>query len=125
MLAMTKTTVTEASSELAEKALLEQTLAYRKNVTGVENTLFISPKGNTRHAPRIKIAIDPPDSVDPRSETASVAIANGEVMAGDVPLRLLDQARRFIALNRDVLLDYWDYKIDTDELRQRLKSIIS
>jgi hypothetical protein len=37
----------------------------------------------------------------------------------------LDQARRFIALNREVLLDYWDYKIDTDELRQRLKSIVS
>ena len=37
--------------------------------------------------------------------------------------RLLDQARQFITLNRDVLLDYWDYKIDTDELRQRLKSI--
>jgi len=28
----------------------------------------------------------------------------------------------FVA-NRDALLDYWDYRIDTDQLRQRLKSI--
>jgi hypothetical protein len=115
--------ILDLADEIAEEELLEEMVTYRKNVTGVERTIFISPKGNTRHAPRIKIAIDPPDGVDPRGETASIAIADGAVTAGDVPPRLLDQARRFIALNRDVLLDYWDYRIDTDELRQRLKSI--
>jgi hypothetical protein len=81
------------------------------------------PKGNTRHAPRIKVAIDPPLSVDPRSKTASVAIADGSVVAGEVPPWLLDQARRFIDANRDVLRDYWEYRIDTEELRRRLKAI--
>jgi hypothetical protein len=37
--------------------------------------------------------------------------------------QLLDQARRFIVLNRAVLIDYWEYRTDTDELRQRLRSI--
>jgi hypothetical protein len=83
--------------------LLEEIITFRKNVTGIDNTIFISPKGNTRHAPRIKMAIDPPDSVDPRSETASIAIADGAVAAGEIAPRLLDQARRFITLNRDVL----------------------
>jgi hypothetical protein len=115
--------ILDLADALAEEELLEEMVTYRKNVTGVDNTIFISPKGNTRHAPRIKMAIDPPDSVDPRGETASIAIADGAVAAGDVPHRLLDQACRFIALNRDVLLDYWDYKIDTDELRRRLRSI--
>src|SRR5262245_56787259 len=115
---MMKVGVTEAEEEL-----LEEVLTYRKNVTGVDNTVFISPKGNSRHAPRIKVAVDRPDSVDPRSETASIAIADGAVAVGEIPRPLLDQARRFITLNRDVLLDYWDYKIDTDELRQRLNSI--
>ena len=31
--------------------------------------------------------------------------------------------RQFIALNKDALIDYWEERIDTDELRQRLKSI--
>ena len=117
--------ILDLADALAEEELLEEMVAYRKNVTGIDNTIFISPKGNTRHGPRIKIAIDPPDSVDPRGETASIAIADGVVAAGDVPRRLLDQARQFIALNRDVLLDYWDYKIDTDQLRQRLKPVVS
>src|SRR5690349_14837328 len=95
--------ILDLADALAEEELLEEMVAYRKNVTGVDNTIFILPKGNTRHAPRIKIAVDPPASVDPRGETASIAIADGVVAAGDVPRRLLDQARHFIALNRDVL----------------------
>jgi len=101
---------------------LQEMVSYRKNVTGVDHTVFISPKGNARHAPRIKLAIDPPDSLDPRSETASIGL-DGHVMAGEVEPELLRQAQRFIALNRKVLSEYWHYRIDTDELRQRLQSI--
>jgi hypothetical protein len=112
------------ADELAEEELLEEMVSYRKNVTGVDNTIFISPKGKTRHAPRVKLAINPPDSVDPRGETASIAIADGTVVAGDTPPPgLLEQVSRFIAANRDVLLDYWEYRIDTETLRERLKSI--
>jgi hypothetical protein len=70
-----------------------------------------------------KLAINPPDSVDPRGETASIAIADGTLVAGDAPPGLLEQARRFITANRDALIDYWEYRIDTETLRQRLKSI--
>jgi hypothetical protein len=115
--------IAELADALAEEELLEEMVSYRKKVTGVDNTIFISPKGNTRHGPRIKVAVDPTDSVDPRGKTASIAIADGAVVAGEIPRPELDQARKFIVLNRDVLLDYWDYKIDTDELRLRLKSI--
>jgi hypothetical protein len=111
------------SDELAERELLEEMVSFRKNVTGVDNTIFISPKGFTRHAPRIKLAIDPPDSIDPRSTTASIAIEGGDVVAGDVPAELLKQVRQFIELNHDALLDYWNYLADTDELRKRLKAI--
>jgi hypothetical protein len=65
--------------------LLEETITYRKNMTGVDNTVFISPKGLAQHAPRIKLAIKPPDSINPSSVTASIAIDSGTVVAGDVP----------------------------------------
>jgi hypothetical protein len=111
------------ADELAEEQLLEEMVSYRKAVTGVDNTIFISPKGNTRHAARIKLAIEPPDSIDPRSKTASISIGDAAVVAGDVPARLLDQVRRFLEVNRDVLLDHWEYRIDTEELRRRLRSV--
>jgi len=110
--------------ELAEVELLEEMVSFRKNVTGIDNTVFISPKGQTRHAPRIKVAISPPGSLNPSAGTASIAIHDGSVAAGeDVPPALLRQVQQFVEANRPVLEDYWDYRIDTDELRQRLKKI--
>jgi hypothetical protein len=106
----------------AERDLAEEMVSYRRDVTGVDNTVFISPKGYVRHGPRVKVAINPPDTVDPRGETASVDF-DGVVAAGDVPANLLRQVQRFIELNRETLLDYWNYQIDTEELRRRLCSI--
>src|SRR5437764_9529053 len=62
------------ADELAERELVEEMVSYRKDVTGIDHTVFISPKGHTRHAPRIKLAIDPSDTVDPRGKTVSIAI---------------------------------------------------
>jgi hypothetical protein len=107
---------------LAELDDLQEMVSYRKNVTGVSHVVFISPRGNAQHGPRIKVAIDPPDSLDPRTETASIAL-DGTVVAGEVYPSLLRQSREFLRLNRDVLADYWFYRIDTDELRQRLKPV--
>jgi hypothetical protein len=111
------------SDELAERELLEEIVSYRKDVTGVDNTVFISPKGQVRHGPRVKLAINPPDSLDPSAETASIAIEGGNVVAGKVPVKLRKQVQRFIELNHDVLLDYWNYRIDTKQLQERLKPI--
>jgi hypothetical protein len=100
----------------------EEMVSYRKNVTGVDHTLFISPKGNARHGPRVKIAIDPPHSLDPRGVTASLRF-DGSVAAGEIAPELLHQTQRFIEQNRQTLLDYWNYRIDTDELRSRLRPV--
>jgi hypothetical protein len=111
------------SDQLAEEELLEHMASYRKDMTGVDNTIMVSPKGRSRHAARIKLAIDPPDSLDPTSVTASVSIHDGSVVAGDVPSRLLRQVHEFIKLNREVLTEYWEMRIDTHQLDRRLRRI--
>src|SRR6266481_3722626 len=96
----------------------------RKDITGVDNTIFISPKGKTRHAPWIKLAIEPSDGINPDSVTASIEIGSGEVVAGEIPATALrKQVQQFVKLNRDVLLDYWHYRIDTAQLQRRLKPV--
>jgi hypothetical protein len=99
----------------------EELVSYRKDTTGVDNTLFISPRGNARHGPRVKIAINPPDTLDPRGTIATITFA-GEVI-GEIDPLLLQQVQHFIEINRAVLLDYWFYRIDTKQLQQRLQSI--
>jgi hypothetical protein len=105
-----------------EQELAADMVSYRKNVTGIDHTIFLSVE-IPRHAPRIKVAVDPPTHLDPIGNNASVTIHDGEVVAGDVPSRLLKQVRHFIDINRETILQYWNKEIDTDELRQRLKQI--
>jgi hypothetical protein len=108
-----------------EQAELEEMVSYRSQVTGVANTVFISPRGKGRHGPRLKVAIDPPDSINPLSKTASVAFANGQVIdwQGPYNTELAKQIAEFVSINHAVLMDYWEYNISTDELQARLKPI--
>jgi hypothetical protein len=108
--------------DMEEEEVIADMVSYRKNVTGLDNTIFISVKF-AQHAPRIKVAIDPPTHIDPFGNNASVSIRDGNVVAGKLPAHVGETVREFIALNREVLLDYWEKRIDTDELRRRLRSI--
>jgi hypothetical protein len=111
------------ADQLAEEELLEHMASFRKDTTGVDNTIWLSPKGRTRHAARVKVAIDPPHTLDATSEAASVAVHDGSLVDGKMSPGLLEQVRRFIDLNRDAITDYWENRIDTRQLDQRLKPI--
>jgi hypothetical protein len=95
--------------------------SLRSDETGVDNTIFVSTEGRARHAARIKIAIDPPDSFNASSKTASMAIHDYSVMGAPVPPRIAEQAKRFIELNREVLLRYWKAEISTREMLDQIR----
>ncbi len=117
-------TIVTISDELAEREQLEHMVTYRKNITGLNNTVFISPGLAVRHAPSIKVTIDPPDSINPLSKQASIEISSGTVVAGEAPsTEVLKQIQKFVELNRDALLDYWNMRITTDQLQARLKAV--
>jgi hypothetical protein len=91
--------------------------------TGVQNVIFASPKGKARHAARIKIAIDPPDSLTGDGETASMAIHDYSVIGAYMRPALVEQLKAFIDLNRQLLLDYWEGRIETGQLLEGLRPI--
>jgi hypothetical protein len=95
----------------------EEMVSYRKDVTGIDCTVFISPRGIARHSPRITIGL----GLDPRGNIATVTF-DGTVI-GAINPQLVRQVQRFVELNRAVLLDYWFYRIDTKQLQQRLQSV--
>jgi hypothetical protein len=107
----------EADEEAADMVSL------RSDRTGVENTIFVSTKGYAQHAPRIKIAIDPPHTLNAATKSASIAIHDYSIRGEYVPPHIVEQAKRFIERNRATLLDYWECKIDTAELIERLKPV--
>jgi hypothetical protein len=102
---------------------VEDMVSLTPQETGVRNTLFVSTKGYAQHAPRIKIAIDPPDSFSATSKSASMALHDFTVTGEHVPAHIARQAEQFIELNRQVLVDYWELRIATAELLRRIRPI--
>ena len=97
------------------EAELEETTSWHNTVTGiVGHTVFISPR-------EIKVALDPPNTPDPRGRIATVTL-DGKIN-GEINPKLAHQLQQFVALNRATLLAYWRHEIDTYELQQRLQSI--
>jgi len=96
-------------------------VSFTKERTGVDNTIFVSTKGHAQHAARIKIAIDPPDSFNAASTSASMTIHDCRVIGEPIPTEVAEQARKFIERNRDALIDYWEAKIGTEQLIARLR----
>jgi hypothetical protein len=95
-------------------------VSLRSDRTGVDYTIFVSTRGNSRHAARIKIAVDPPDSLDAAGKSASMAVHDFKVVGEYLDPRVIEQAKKFIEVNRDVLLAYWNFEIDTSALLARL-----
>jgi hypothetical protein len=96
-----------------------------KKRSGIDNTLFVSTKGNSRHAARLNIAIDPPNSLNESAAKTSMALHDFSTVGEYVPRQLFEQVKTFIELNRAVLLDYWDAKIDTETMLEQLKPVPS
>ena len=96
-------------------------VSLRKEITGVDNTIFVSTKGFGRHAPCIKIAIDPPDSFNETSTSTSMAIHDFSLTGAYAPPWLVEQTKAFIEQNRAALLGYWNGEFDTSELLRRLE----
>lgn len=96
-------------------------VALRTKLTGVDNTIYVSPKGHARHAAGIKIAIDPPQKLSASGVTAVMIIHDCSIVsAAPVPAQIVRQAAEFIERNRGVLADFWNEQIDVEELLARL-----
>jgi hypothetical protein len=108
-----------------DEAEAEDMVSLPSKRTGVANTIFV-PSGNPRHAPRIKIAVDPPDSFNPRGKSVSMQLHGDNDVVGDVlpPQRVIEQAKLWIKRNHAVLMLHWDNKISGDEVVRRLKPLL-
>jgi hypothetical protein len=91
--------------------------------TGLPFVVWISPKAGAPHDVRVKISKGP--KVHP-SELISVGlrpdvhlVGSGKMTAHD-----LDLLRKWIALNRDVIVKYWDGEIEyTEDAIAQLKPL--
>lgn len=92
-------------------------------MTGLPMTVWASPRGQARHDVRIKV-----NPTHGRQmvigDAVSVAVRPAaRVIAGALSPDDRQAVLQWIALNREALVDYWGFRIDTDEFLQRLKPL--
>jgi hypothetical protein len=105
--------VKEAGSEEIEGQATFDVANLRPEQTGLRFVVFISQRGGAQHDVRIKLARS--TRVRP-SEMLTVALRpRPRLVRGEMNASEFDLVRRWIELNRNVLVDYWNGDIEYTE----------
>jgi hypothetical protein len=90
--------------------------------TGLPFVVWVSNRGGARHDVRVKVARDPKAQ---SSDLISVGIRPFiRVIEGTLDGSDFDLLRRWIELNFDTILQYWNEEIDTGDLIDALRPIV-
>lgn len=107
-------------AQLADEDLFEM-VNVRPELSGLPFIVWISEKGGARHDVRVKVSPGP--RVREFSATVSVR-PDVQILAGELSNRDLDIVRRWVELNRDTIVKYWDGDIlYTDEALAALRKL--
>jgi Domain of unknown function (DUF4160) len=112
--------VTDETDDLFEMANLSPAL------TGLPMVVWISERGRARHDARVKVSLVHGRRARP-DRTASVSVRpTVEIVAGrELERRDMELVRRWIELNREAIIAYWNGDLLTDEAIARLKPVVS
>lgn len=106
----------------SEDELFEMTNVYPRT-SGLPMTVWISPRGRARHDARVKVCRVPGNRMVPE-DTAVVSVRpEALLLEGELDGEALRAVQRWIALNRDVLIEFWNGDLDGIELSQRLRRV--
>ena len=93
------------------------------DTTGLPMTVWVSPRGNSRHDVRVKVNMSHGNQMS-IANTAVVGVRpTPRVIAGRLSPADTQPLFQWIALNTDVLVAYWDGQIDTARMIQGLKPL--
>jgi hypothetical protein len=94
--------------------------------TGLPMNIWLSPRGQAGHTGRIWVQRDHREQCDiDHVAVVSVEEAPPQVIEGRLSAVDLNRVRRYIALNRQAILDHWHGVADGAELSRTLKRLTS
>lgn len=91
--------------------------------TGLPMTVWVSPRGTSRHDVRMKLNLTHGNQMNP-SNTAIVGVRpSPHIIAGSLSPDDEKAVSQWISLNVAALLAYWEGEIDTIQLGRALKAL--
>ena len=93
---------------------------FYQKTTGLEEVIYVSVKQGS-HGPRLKVFKDK----RPQGDNFSVTIEDNPKTIGKVFVdsKELRKIFEFVNVNQELLINYWNFEIDTVELSNGLKKV--
>ena len=86
------------------------------STTGLPMTVWVKPRGNAHHDMRVRVNITNGDQINIANSAVVVVRPTPRVIAGQLSPADAQAVIRWISLNTDALVAYWEWQIDTAEL---------
>jgi len=114
-----------SEQELNEFIDLSEMANIRPKNSGLSMCIYVSDKDNVKsqHSARIKVSKNYGDKIS-KNNTFSITISdNPEVVGntGDIKEKDINELKQFIIKNKELLLNYWNLKIDIGDVLSSLK----
>ena len=100
-----------------------ETVNLVPRMTGVPMTVWASPRGQARHDVRVKVNPTHGRQMITRDAVSVTVRPVPRVIAGTLSPADQQAIFQWLAINEAALVDYWDFRIDTDEFLKRLQPI--
>jgi hypothetical protein len=92
--------------------------------TGLPMVVWVSERGYAQHDVRVKVSTKRGPQISPTTPMATFVVRpSPSLIAGFIPPIDQRAVERWIALNEDVILDYWNSTISTSEMLSRIQPI--
>ena len=117
----------EFASEEADNRIDTDDLFEMANLfpgtTGLPMTVWVSPRGNSRHDIRVKVNMTHGNQMNP-SNTAVIGVRpSPHIIAGSLSPDDEKAVSQWVSLNAAALLAHWEGEIDTIQLGHALKML--
>jgi hypothetical protein len=114
-----------SQAEALEPAHLFEMANLFPGTTGLPMTVWVNPRGNARHHVRVKVNMTHGNQMNV-ANTAMVGLRPApHVIAGHLSPEDERAVFHWMSLNADALVLYWNGQIDTMQLGQLMKSILT
>lgn len=107
------------------ETVTEQNLYEMSNLgpktTGLDEVIWVSVK-NANHGPRIKVF----ENKNASGKTFSVTVEDEPKVIGDssiIDSKQLEKIKKFIIKNKENLIKYWEFQVDTGEFIQNIMKV--
>jgi hypothetical protein len=91
--------------------------------TGLPTVVWVSERGHARHDVRVKVNQSHGTRMLPGNLATVFVCLAPRLLAGNLSPADLSAVSNWIGLNEAALVDYWEYRISTAQLIQRLQRL--